>query len=104
LALRVPAAAGRFHGLMVRDDGSLAAWGYNAAGQLGDGSCIDRSFPVPTTGLTGVRVAADAVAGGLNHTLVLKTDGTVWAWGNNDYGQLGTARRQAGSCRCVWPA
>ena len=78
-------SSGRFHGLWVKDDGTLSAWGYNATGQVGDGCYIDRSFPVPVPGLTGVR----ATAGGLSHSLALKTDGTVWAWGENDSGQLG---------------
>ena len=78
-------AAGRFHSLWVKDDGSLAAWGYNPVGQVGDGSYIDRSFPVPTFGLAGVKAAA----GGLFHSLALKTDGTVWAWGANGDGQIG---------------
>ena len=77
--------AGRFHGLWVKDDSSLAVWGFNAAGQIGDGSYIDRSFLVPTPGLTGVKAAT----GGLSHSLALKTDGTVWAWGKNSSGQLG---------------
>ena len=78
-------AAGRFHELWVKDDGTLAAWGYNAAGQVGDGSYIDRSFPVSVPGLTGVQAAA----GGVFHSLALKTDGTVWAWGANGSGQIG---------------
>jgi len=41
--------------------------------------------PVPVSGLTGVT----AVAGGSAHSLALKSDGTVWAWGWNGYGQLG---------------
>ena len=75
----------RFHGLMVRDDGTLAAWGFNAGGQLGDGSYIDRSFPVTVAGLNGVKGAA----GGVFHSVAVKIDGTVWAWGNNSFGQLG---------------
>ena len=88
-AQAVTIAAGRFHELWVKDDGSLAAWGHNAGGQVGDGSYIDRSFPVPIPGLTGLKVALGAAAGGSLHSLALKTDGTVWAWGNNAYGQVG---------------
>ena len=58
-------AAGRFHELWVKDDGSLAAWGYNPSGQVGDGSYIDRSFPVPVPGLAGIKVAPGGVAGGV---------------------------------------
>jgi alpha-tubulin suppressor-like RCC1 family protein len=61
------------------------AWGLNGSGQLGDGSTVNRSTPVPVSGLTDVV----AVAAGVGHSLALRTDGTVWAWGSNIYGQLG---------------
>jgi alpha-tubulin suppressor-like RCC1 family protein len=62
------------------------AWGYNFANQLGDGTTTDRSTPVNVSGLfTGVV----EVEGGGYHSLALKSDGTVWAWGDNLYGQLG---------------
>ena len=67
--------------------GSLAAWGSNADGQLGDNSSVDRTLPVPVSGLTGVL----AIAAGGHHTLALRNDGTVWAFGLNDDGQLGNA-------------
>ncbi|MEO8134513.1 MAG: BACON domain-containing carbohydrate-binding protein [Betaproteobacteria bacterium] len=82
-------AAGRFHGLWVKDDGSLWAWGFNAAGQVGDGTFLDRSFPVPSPGLSGVKAAA----GGYFHSLALRTDGTVLAWGANNEGEIGDGTR-----------
>jgi alpha-tubulin suppressor-like RCC1 family protein len=66
--------------------GTLAAWGHNLYGQLGDGSTLQRRTPVAVAGLSGVR----SVACGAFHTLALMEDGTVRAWGNNTYGQLGT--------------
>jgi len=84
LALAGSLGAGRFHSLWIKNDTTLAAWGYNAAGQVGDGSYLDRSFPV-ATGLNKVKAAT----GGQFHSLALKLDGTVWAWGANDNGQLG---------------
>ncbi|MEA2828019.1 MAG: hypothetical protein QOG43_2458 [Actinomycetota bacterium] len=80
-------SAGVFHSLALRGDGTVWAWGWNAYGQLGDGSLVDRSLPVQVAGLAGVVAIA---AGGL-HNLALKGDGTVWAWGENGVGQLGTA-------------
>jgi subtilisin family serine protease len=71
------------------------AWGNNSWGTLGDGTragdpnCIGgpcRVYPVPVSGLSGVR----ALAGGWNHSVALKTDGTVWASGSNVFGELGT--------------
>ena len=85
-------AAGTYHSLAVKKDGTLWAWGANGYGQLGDGTTDNRSFPIqvkdpsdPTTFLTNVI----AVAAGERHSLVLKTDGTVWAWGSNGNGRLG---------------
>jgi alpha-tubulin suppressor-like RCC1 family protein len=83
-------SAGGSHSLAVKSDGTVWAWGYNLSGQIGDGSNVTRSTPVQvgTTGswLTGVV----AVAAGASHSLALKSDGTVWAWGDNYLaGQLG---------------
>jgi alpha-tubulin suppressor-like RCC1 family protein len=64
---------------------SPAAWGRNGDGQVGDGTTNHRSAPVSVSGLTDVI----AMAGGYFHTLALKSDGTVWAWGQDDSGQLG---------------
>jgi hypothetical protein len=78
-------AAGTFHSLAVRSDGTVWAWGANNGGQLGDGTTTNRSVPVQVTGLTGVT----QVAAGTFHSLAVRSDGTVWAWGNNLHGQLG---------------
>src|SRR5258706_10138068 len=75
----------------VRDDTTLAAWGYNSNGQIGDGTYLDRSFPVLVTGLNGVKAAT----GGAFHSLALKANGSVWAWGLNDDGQLGDGTEQS---------
>jgi sugar lactone lactonase YvrE len=79
-------AAGYYHSLAVKPDGTVWAWGWNAFGQLGNGTTADAAVPVQVSGLTGVV----AVAGGSYHSLALKADGSVWAWGWNHYGQLGT--------------
>jgi alpha-tubulin suppressor-like RCC1 family protein len=65
--------------------GSVAAWGANNLGQLGDGTTTDRAEPVEVSGLSDV-VAVDA---GSHHGLALLGDGTVRAWGRNHRGQLG---------------
>ena len=70
----------------LKSDGTVWAWGINTGGQLGDGtSGADKNSPVQIKGLTGII----AIASGRYHTLALKSDGTVWAWGANFGGQLG---------------
>ena len=75
--------------MALKRDGSVWAWGANSAGQLGDGTRTalhtGRATPAPVLGLSGI---ADIAAGG-EHAVARKTDGTVWAWGNNNRGQLG---------------
>jgi len=89
----VSVSAGHMHTLGILSDGTLWAWGYNLYGQLGDntsGIGADKSTPVqivtPIVGATWVKVS-----GGGYHTLALLSDGTVWAWGYNAFGQLGDA-------------
>ena len=81
-------AAGLSHSLALQADGSLLAWGHNLLGQLGSstnsGTNTANPTPLPVAG-TYVQLVA-----GANHSLGLRADGTLWAWGNNDRGQLGT--------------
>jgi YD repeat-containing protein len=69
--------------------GTVAAWGNNDSGELGNGTTIRSSTPVPVSGLAEVA----AVAGGSDHSLALRTDGTVWAWGYKGLGALGDGTR-----------
>ena len=78
------------HVIALCSDGTLAAWGSNNQGQLGDGSQINRKVPVvvdPSGALAGKQVVR--LAGGGTHSLALCSDGTLVAWGNNNAGQLG---------------
>jgi alpha-tubulin suppressor-like RCC1 family protein len=77
-----------FHTAAIKTDGTLWVWGYNTSGQLGDSTVVNKSSPVQT------------IAGGTNwkqvscsgaSTAAIKTDGTLWLWGYNTYGQLGDA-------------
>ena len=79
-------AGGHMYSLAVKNDGTVWAWGYNSDGELGNGTTTTRrNTPGQVTGLNNVT----AIAGGYSHTLALKKDGTVWAWGTNWYGELG---------------
>jgi YD repeat-containing protein len=57
--------AGGYHNLAVADDGSVWAWGWNALGQLGDGTTTDRHQPVLVPNVYG----ATAVSAGMAHRL-----------------------------------
>ncbi len=82
-------AAGGDHTIVMRANGTLMAWGDNQYGQLGDGSGQDQIHPAQVTVGGGALKGVKAVAAGDGHSLALKADGTVWAWGRNDHGQLG---------------
>ncbi len=85
-ALAAPkVAVGNAHNLLLKDDGTVWAWGANENGQLGDGTVQWRSARVQVKGLAG----AVAVAAGSAHSLAIKSDGSVWAWGDNSFKQLG---------------
>jgi alpha-tubulin suppressor-like RCC1 family protein len=75
-------------------DGSYYNWGYNAAGQLGDGTTANSAVPV-TVALPGpVSQVFQGGSGATNgQTIALLKDGSVWAWGNNSKGQLGDGTR-----------
>lgn len=75
-------------GRALKSDGTLWVWGDNAQGQLGVNVSGAGSTSVPTqVALTEIR----RIAAGPNHTVVARSDGTVWTWGSNEFGQLGTA-------------
>lgn len=82
-------ASGYAHSLALTEDAEVWTWGYNAQGQLGDGqggvAWAHSAVPVRAEGLPAVT----AVAAGYNHSMVLTGDGEVWAWGQNDWGQIG---------------
>jgi alpha-tubulin suppressor-like RCC1 family protein len=86
-------AAGDFHTLALRADGTLWAWGDNSSGQLGDGTVVNRSIPrqVVTKNPGSFDNNWIAIAAGGSHSLGLQADGTLWAWGDNSSGQLGDA-------------
>ena len=75
------------HGVAVRGDGTLWAWGSNESGQLGNGTLGAQAAPVQ---IGSSNIWATVKAGGV-HTVGVRTDGTLWAWGYNGYGQLGTS-------------
>ena len=79
-------AGGRDHSLAIRKGGAVYAWGWNAYGQIGDGTTVNRHLPKRVALLPGV---AAQITAGANHSVVRRADGSVWAFGENSYGQIG---------------
>jgi alpha-tubulin suppressor-like RCC1 family protein len=78
--------SGYFHSLGIRTDGSLWAWGWNLYGQLGTGGVYaGKNTPTRVGSLSNWI----AVSAGYDHSLGIRTDGSLWAWGKNDKYQLG---------------
>jgi alpha-tubulin suppressor-like RCC1 family protein len=82
----VQVATGSYFSVAIKTDGTLWGWGDNQYGQLGVTPTTNRSSPVQT--LTG-GTTWKQVTCGIQHTLAVKTDGTLWGWGRDQYGQLG---------------
>ncbi|MFV8750328.1 RCC1 repeat-containing protein [Nannocystaceae bacterium ST9] len=80
-------AAGKGHTCVLREAGTVACWGRNDQGQLGDGTIDDRSKPVAV----GNAKEIVELALGSSHTCARRRSGAVLCWGANDRGQLGNA-------------
>jgi alpha-tubulin suppressor-like RCC1 family protein len=85
LADAVAVCAGSSHSLALLGDGTVRAWGENKAGQVGDGTTVNRDRPVV---VQGVRNAA-AIAAGVDFSLAVLSDGSVMGWGRDILGNLG---------------
>jgi len=88
--------------LATKTDNTLWAWGYNAYGQLGQNgpTNTDRSSPIQIPGTTWHTEKFDM---GHNKAFATKTDGTLWAWGRNNWGQLGLNQAPAQLAACSSP-
>nr|WP_232345384.1 InlB B-repeat-containing protein [Bifidobacterium sp. W8104] len=98
----IQVSAGDEHSLALDSDGYVYAWGWNDNGRLGNNSTSDSSFPVrvrdpasptdPSKGLKAVQVSA-----GWHHSLAVGSNGYAYAWGLNNYGQLGNSSKNSSS-------
>ncbi|XP_054159354.1 RCC1 and BTB domain-containing protein 2-like isoform X2 [Oppia nitens] len=87
----VAIACGQICSMAVLDSGEVFSWGYNGNGQLGLGTNANQPNPMRVTNLNGVVI--QKVVCGNAHTLLLSDDGTIYAFGSNSYGQLGTGSK-----------
>ncbi|WP_195911052.1 RCC1-like domain-containing protein [Streptomyces kaniharaensis] len=86
-------AAGFSHSLALRTDGTVYAWGDNTYGELGDGTNTERHTPTqvcaPSTCDSAKLSGIAAISAEGFHSVALRSEGTVRAWGSNGFGQLG---------------
>ena len=96
-SLNIPAkvvqvATGGFVSLALTEDGFVYAWGQDTYGQMGQGTTdTNVNIPVKVKGVSGSGFLSNItkISCGGYHCMALSSDGTVYAWGMNDYGQLG---------------
>src|SRR4051812_38610844 len=78
---RISSSCSGYNGFEIRG-GTLWGWGFNLYGQIGDGTTTYRP--------NAVQIGTDnkwiIVTTGFTHSLAIKSDGTLWTWGKNDYG------------------
>ena len=79
----IQVAAGFYHSLALKKDGSVWSWGNNSEGQLGDGTLENKSRPVK------VMDDVKSVIAGERNSFALKRDNSLWAWGYNNNGNFG---------------
>ena len=92
-------AAGEEHNCAVLTDGTVACWGENDHGQLGDGSTSDSAVPVAVVGVAGaVRVESWS-----DHSCALSDQAEVYCWGRNDDGQIGNGERKSSQTSAAQP-
>jgi len=85
----VAVSTGARHSCAVLGDGSVSCWGDNKrSGQLGNGTMISSSVPVPVSGLEKYAATPKQLVSSADHSLVVLSDGTVLGWGDNREGQV----------------
>ena len=97
----VEVTGGDLHCLARTSDGHVWGWGYNTEGQVGNGAITAANSGVLTPAKLDIDSIATVDAGGV-HSIALKTNGEVWTWGGNQFGQAGNNGR-VDELSPVWP-
>ena len=82
--------------MATKDNGTIWRWGDNSYGKTGDNSNVTKSSPMQIGADTDWSTTESAHGIGNHHALMVKTDGTMWGMGRNNYGQLGLGARANG--------
>jgi alpha-tubulin suppressor-like RCC1 family protein len=83
-------AAGVWHVCAVLSGGTIECWGENGLGTLGTGDAVSRAIPTLVHGIDGTDLVAAGVAATATHTCVILEGGSIWCFGSNAFGQLGS--------------
>ncbi|MBF0451875.1 MAG: tandem-95 repeat protein, partial [Candidatus Magnetomorum sp.] len=86
-------AAGVYHSIALKDDGSVWVWGFGQYGQIGNDQMTSTNT-IPTATSLPNDITIIAISGGGHHVLALDDTGHVWAWGYNSNGQIGNGSNQ----------
>ncbi|KAK1571738.1 hypothetical protein Q3G72_022195 [Acer saccharum] len=86
-------ACGGRHSAVITDAGAVLTFGWGLYGQCGQGSTDDELSPICVSSLLGIPI--EGVAAGLWHTICISSDGDIYAFGGNQFGQLGSGGDQA---------
>lgn len=84
----VAVSAGEWNGMALQSDGSVWIWGGNKYGIMAEGNIDNPYIPHPPTKIQGLNNIV-AISMGYFHAMALKSDGTIWTWGDNGFGELG---------------
>ncbi|ETR68801.1 MAG: hypothetical protein OMM_04345 [Candidatus Magnetoglobus multicellularis str. Araruama] len=97
----VDVSLGVIHSLAVKADKTAWAWGRNSFGRLGIDAGADQLVPAQIKGVNGTGLLSNIiqVAAGDMHSMALGTNGNIFAWGNNDYNQLGNGVSGSGGSK-----